>query len=122
MAEVPPTVKRGSHGEAVKGLQNALRVRGGGASVAVDGDFGPATENAVRQFQTGNGLAADGIAGPATWAALHVYPVQRGDTLSGIAEQELGDADRWPEIHDLNKTLVSNPDRISAGQVLTMPL
>jgi nucleoid-associated protein YgaU len=121
MAEVPPTLKKGSHGEAVKGLQNALRVRAG-QSIAIDGNFGTATENAVKEFQSGNDLEVDGVAGPATWATLHVYPVQRGDTLSGIAEQELGDSSRWSEIHDLNRALISDPDRIAPGQVLTMPL
>jgi nucleoid-associated protein YgaU len=121
MAEVPATVKRGALGEAVKGLQNALNVRAA-QGIAVDGNFGAATENAVRQFQSANDLEVDGVAGPATWATLHVYPVQRGDTLSGIAEQELGDASRWPEIHHLNTGLISDPDRISPGQVLTMPL
>ena len=92
---LPPTLMRGSKGEAVKGLQNALIVRSHPFG-AVDGVFGPATENAVKQFQSHAGLAEDGIAGPNTWKALGVYVVQSGDTLSGIAEQLVGDANGWP--------------------------
>jgi peptidoglycan hydrolase-like protein with peptidoglycan-binding domain len=119
--QLPPTVKKGSKGEAVKGLQNALAVRLSFDVGPVDGIFGPATENAVKQFQNHAGLADDGIVGPNTWGTLRVYLVQRGDTLSGIAEQQLGDANRWPEIHDLNKVLISDPDKIFPDQVLALP-
>jgi nucleoid-associated protein YgaU len=118
--QTPPTLKKGSKGEAVKGLQNALRVRS--HHVGIDGIFGPATEAAVRQFQRDAGLAEDGIVGPDTWGALSVHLVQRGDTLSGIAEQQLGAADRWPEIFDLNRDIVDDPDRIFPGQVLALPI
>jgi nucleoid-associated protein YgaU len=49
------------------------------------------------------------------------YTVQPGDTLSGIAQQQLGNANRWPEIFLLNRSIISHPDRISPGQVLTLP-
>ena len=120
MDGVPPTVRKGSKGEAVKGLQNALTQRG--VPVDVDGVFGPATESAVRHWQRDAGLAEDGIAGPDTWGALTVYLVVSGDTLSGIAEQFFGDANSWHEIFDLNREIVSDPDRIFPDQVLTMPI
>ena len=50
---------------------------------------------------------------------LHV--VARGETLSGIALDELGEANRWPEIFDLNRAIVSNPDVIFPDQVLLLP-
>jgi nucleoid-associated protein YgaU len=120
MAHLPPTVKKGSKGDAVKGLQNALKARGYDLD-AVDGVFGPATEEACRQFQRDSGLDDDGIAGPNTWEALGVYVVQSGDTLSSIAEDLLGDSERWPEIYDLNGDLIKDPDKISPGQVLVLP-
>jgi peptidoglycan hydrolase-like protein with peptidoglycan-binding domain len=121
MAELPPTVKKGSKGEAVKGLQNALKGRGYDFG-AVDGVFGPSTEDAVTQFQREVGLEEDGIAGPNTWGALSVYVVQRGDTLSGIAEQHFGEADRWPDVFELNRAVIADPDKIFPGQVLAMPV
>ena len=51
---------------------------------------------------------------------LRTYTVQSGDTLSGIAQQQLGDASRWPEIFLLNRS-IRHPDRISPGQLLTLP-
>ncbi|MGH2746218.1 MAG: peptidoglycan-binding protein [Gammaproteobacteria bacterium] len=121
MAQLPPTVKKGSKGEAVKGLQNALKARSYDFG-AVDGVFGPATEEAVKQFQRDAGLADDGIAGPKTWEALGVYVVQQGDTLSSIAEHQLGDAELWSEIFELNKDLIADPDKIRPGQVLALPV
>ena len=50
-----------------------------------------------------------------------LYEVRAGDTLSGIADSELGDGTRWPEIHDLNRDIVADPDRILPGQVLILP-
>jgi nucleoid-associated protein YgaU len=50
-----------------------------------------------------------------------IYIVQSGDTLSSIAREKLGDANRWPEIFALNRDVISNPDRILPGQVLVLP-
>ena len=120
MAQLPPTLRKGSTGDAVKGLQNALNARGYSVG-RVDGSYGPATVDAVSQFQRDAGLADDGIAGPRTWEALGVYTVQRGDTLSKIAADQLGDAERWHELFEANRALINDPDKISPGQVLVLP-
>jgi len=49
------------------------------------------------------------------------YTVQPGDSLSVIARDQLGDADRWPEIVDLNPVVADDPDLIYAGTVLRLP-
>ena len=104
----------------MKGLQNALSIRGYSAG-PIDGVFGGGTEEAVKYFQRDNALTDDGIVGARTWGALRVHLVQRGDTLSGIAQAYFGDGNRWPEIFDLNRGLISDPDRIAPGQVLVLP-
>jgi nucleoid-associated protein YgaU len=50
-----------------------------------------------------------------------LHEVRAGDALSGIARSELGDGNRWPEIHDLNRDIVADPDRIVPGQLLILP-
>lgn len=47
--------------------------------------------------------------------------VHRGDTLSKLAQEHLGDADAWPQIWQLNRDLVTDPDVIDVGWQLTVP-
>lgn len=63
-----PVLTRGSTGDAVMNVQILLRKLG--FPLAVDADYGPATELAIIRFQMDNKLEADGIIGPATWDAL----------------------------------------------------
>ncbi|MFI7602174.1 peptidoglycan-binding protein [Actinoplanes sp. NPDC049681] len=72
-------VKRGSEGDAVRGVQEEFQFRNlsGDPSkgLAVDGIFGSKTETAVRGFQSAlhadiPAVAVDGIVGPMTWQAL----------------------------------------------------
>ncbi|HTE69456.1 MAG TPA: LysM peptidoglycan-binding domain-containing protein [Actinomycetes bacterium] len=49
------------------------------------------------------------------------YKVKRGDTLSGIAQKQLSDLNRWPEIFVLNRAKIRHRDRITPGQVFTLP-
>lgn len=67
------TIRRGSTGADVTYLQALLnRMFASYSTLAVDGDFGPATESVVRQVQSRSGLAVDGIVGPDTWRAAGV--------------------------------------------------
>ena len=50
-----------------------------------------------------------------------VYIVGEGDTLGAIALLELGDGSRWKEVYQLNKTTISDPERIRPGQRLILP-
>ena len=58
-------LKKGSKGEAVKTLQEFLKI-------TIDGDFGNNTEAAVKEFQSKNGLVVDGIVGQKTWAVMGI--------------------------------------------------
>jgi peptidoglycan hydrolase-like protein with peptidoglycan-binding domain len=66
------TVRSGSRGDAVRGVQEEFQFRAGepGQGLQVDGIFGPKTDAAVRGFQQALSLGADGIVGPKTWQAL----------------------------------------------------
>jgi nucleoid-associated protein YgaU len=49
------------------------------------------------------------------------YTVKAGDTLSKIAKETLGSATDYMKIFNLNKDLLSDPDKIKPGQVLRLP-
>ncbi len=49
------------------------------------------------------------------------HRVTAGDTLSKIARRELGSAERWEEIWNLNTERVANPNLIYPGLVLILP-
>ena len=72
-------VKRGSTGDAVRGVQEEFQFRNQSGDpnigLQIDGIFGPKTEAAVRGFQEAlaadiPSVAVDGIVGPITWRAL----------------------------------------------------
>jgi|GEM_PF-1098585 LysM repeat protein len=55
-------------------------------------------------------------------ADAKTYTVQRDDSLSRIAQRELGDASRWREIYDLNRQAIgANPNLILPGQKIKLP-
>jgi nucleoid-associated protein YgaU len=56
-----------------------------------------------------------------TASSAHTYTVKSGDTLSKIAQRELGDPNAYMEIFNLNKDQLSDPDKIKPGQVLKLP-
>ncbi|MGE5706980.1 MAG: peptidoglycan-binding protein [Bacteroidota bacterium] len=50
------------------------------------------------------------------------YQVQRGDYLSKIAREQLGDANRWKELYELNQEQIgANPNLIRPGMSLKLP-
>ena len=72
-------VKKGSQGDAVRGVQEEFQFRNLSGDPAngpqVDGVFGAKTDASVRGFQQAlsfdiPAVAADGIVGPITWQAL----------------------------------------------------
>ncbi|MEU6496852.1 hypothetical protein ABZ890_41865 [Streptomyces sp. NPDC046984] len=59
----------------------------------------------------------------------HVVTVHAGDYLSKIAQRELGDGDAWPKLFEASRDepqpnglpKITNPDKIFAGQQVTVP-
>ena len=49
------------------------------------------------------------------------YTVVKGDTLSHIAKELYGKANKWHAIFDANRDQIDDPDKIFPGQVLKIP-
>jgi hypothetical protein len=75
------TVKKGCKGGAVERLQTWLNDLG--FTLAVDHDFGPATDATVKVFQRDHGLEIDGVVGQKTWTAL-------AEARQGVTESAQG--------------------------------
>lgn len=53
--------------------------------------------------------------------AATMYTVKSGDTLSAIAQAQYGDANRYNEIFEANRPMLTDPNMIYPGQVLRIP-
>jgi len=69
-----------------------------------------------------NDIVADiKVTGGGAAKAQRSYTVKSGDTLSAIAKQHLGDANKYMKIYEANRDQLSDPDKIKPGQVLKIP-
>ena len=50
------------------------------------------------------------------------YTVKKNDTLWGIAQHELGNGYRWKYLYELNKDEIQNPNKLKAGEIITIPI
>ncbi len=103
-----------------------------GGTLTVKGDevtiTGQASDNAEREkaiLVLGNtkGIAKvnDQINVASPQAQSQFYEVKSGDTLSKIAKQVYGDANRYSAIFEANKPMLKDPDEIYPGQTLRIP-
>jgi len=91
------------------------RSEGGSATDQPATDQPTETERVIEQRRGERG-------GEDTTTTTKTYTVKAGDTLSDIAESEMGDAKRWPELYAANKDVVGdNPDMIHPGLELKIP-
>ena len=51
----------------------------------------------------------------------HAVTVHRGETLSSIAERELGSASRWTDLFHANRAQLQDPDELGVGMRLVPP-
>ena len=83
------TLKKGSKGDSVNELQQALNDHGYSVGT-VDGNFGKGTEDQLKAFQKANGIDADGVAGNKTLKLLGI-----GETSGEYSNQSYTDSDLY---------------------------
>ncbi len=79
------TLSYGSSGSEVKKLQESLNSKG--YKLAVDGQFGSATQAAVKDYQKKSNLSVDGIVGEKTWSSLSAKNVD-SNSGKGLASSQ----------------------------------
>ncbi len=93
------------------------------ATISGTADTQPIAEKAVLTVGNVNGVSRVNnlINVVNTAPEADYYTVQKGDWLSKIAKAHYGDAQKYKEIFEANKPMLSDPDKIYPGQVLRMP-
>jgi len=81
----------------------------------VGGGPAPAAPEASREAATPPTRAAERS------DAYRIYVVEQDDSLAKIARLLLGSPDHWSQIYELNKDVISSPDKIRAGMRLRIP-
>lgn len=98
-----------------------------GLDISVEGDTVTVGGNAVSQEMKEKIILAvgnvEGVAGVEDNAGGGgtFHTVEKGDTLWAISKKALGDGNRYNEIFEANKPMLSHPDKIYPGQVLRIP-
>jgi len=116
--------------EALKAELKGLGLDTSGVELKVEGDKVVVSGNAVSpETKEKIILAVGNVDGVAAVETTHdedmkeavFHTVVKGDTLSAIAKKTLGNANRYMEIFEANKPMLSHPDKIYPGQVLRIP-
>jgi outer membrane protein OmpA-like peptidoglycan-associated protein len=50
------------------------------------------------------------------------YTIKKGDSLSKIAQRELGAAHRWKYLYEINKDRIKDPNKLKVGQKIIIPV
>ena len=116
--------------QAVLELGKSLDVKGGD----VKEEGGKLKVSGTAAYELDKEMLWDAIKGISGWEneivadikvantdILGIYTVKSGDTLSKIAKKYLDSANRYNDIFNLNKDILSNPDLIKVGQKLKIP-
>jgi peptidoglycan hydrolase-like protein with peptidoglycan-binding domain len=100
-------LRRGSHGTAVRLLQQALS-RLGHAPGMVDGVFGPLTERAVIAFQRARGIDVDGLVGSQSRAEIStLWRLSDAASLLGVGGRVLDVGARGWDVRELQTLLAA---------------
>jgi nucleoid-associated protein YgaU len=94
------------------------------SDVTCDLTVNPALGSHGGAAATQAGSAATGGLGNTAHAGaggMQTYTVQAGDSLSKISQQFYGSANRYMSIFEANRDVLTDPDKIRAGQTLKIP-
>lgn len=112
--------------DALKKEVEGLGLDTSGLDIKVEGDKvkvsgTAASQEAIEKVILAVGNISGVSAVEAEAEAPVFYTVKKGDTLSAIAKATLGNANRYPEIFEANKPMLTHPDKIYPGQTLRIP-
>jgi nucleoid-associated protein YgaU len=81
----------------------------------------PNFSDLIADIQAPAAAAAAAAGNAPSTTAARSYTVQAGDSLSKIAKQFYGDANKYMKIFEANKDKLTDPDKIKPGMDLVIP-
>jgi len=121
-------------GDAIATYIGAMNLKVEGLDVGFDGATGTVTVSGVAADQAtkekvvlccGNVERVSAVNDMMTVATpadeSKYYTVVKGDTLSKISKEFYGNPDKYPQIFEANKPMLTHPDKIYPGQLLRIP-
>ena len=121
-------------GQAIATYIQSMNLNVDSLDVAFDGATGTVTVSGVAPDQPtkekmvlccGNVAHVAAVNDLTTVAApepeSQMYTVVKGDNLSKISKEFYGTPNKYPQIFEANKPMLSHPDKIYPGQVLSIP-
>lgn len=104
---------------------NNLTVKTSGDTVTLEGEVAKQEDAEKIALAVGNVQGVEVVDNRLTVAEpqpeAQFYTVVSGDSLSKIAKNYYGDANKYPVIFEANKPMLTHPDKIYPGQVLRIP-
>ncbi|WP_417280841.1 peptidoglycan-binding protein LysM [Celeribacter sp.] len=114
--------------DAILAEIKALGLEAEGVEVAMDGDKvvlgGTVADQVTKEkiiMAAGNVEGVASVEDTLDGADPVFHEVKKGDTLWAVAKNALGDGNRYMEIFEANKPMLSDPDKIYPGQMLIIP-
>lgn len=108
----------------VSGLEVQYNAQEGKVSLTGTANSTEAMEKAVLIAGNIQGVEQVEVAGlqhPPAQETVEYYIIQKGDTLSKIAKQFYGDANKYPQIFAANREVIKDANLIYPGQKIRIP-
>lgn len=121
-------------GDAIEGYIKAQGLSATGLTVTFDGAsstvnvFGVAPDQQTKEKivlccgnVTGVAKVNDNLSVDQSEPEAQYYTVVKGDTLSKVSKEFYGNPNKYMQIFEANKPMLSHPDKIYPGQMLRIP-
>jgi nucleoid-associated protein YgaU len=109
----------------VSNLDVQYEPQSGTVTLSGDAESAAAMQKAVLLAGNVEGVSQVEVAGlqhPPEQERVEYYVIEKGDTLSKIAKQFYGDANKYPRIFEANREVIKDANLIFPGQKIRIPL
>ncbi|QYJ67219.1 peptidoglycan-binding protein LysM [Flavobacterium litorale] len=102
-----------------------IKINTKGSDVKIEGEVEKQSDAEKIELAVGNvkgvGSLENNMRVTETKPKSELYTVESGDTLSKIAKEFYGDANKYNKIFEANQPMLSDPNKIYPGQTLRIP-